>query len=62
MIESTDDLSDEQLNDLAELAAMLKTAKDENERREIRKTMAEIIDPSRLGEIIFHRPRKRKKK
>lgn len=54
----TDDLSPDQNADLAELAVMLRDAKDEKERREIRQTMAEIIDPSILGDLQWIIPPK----
>jgi len=57
-----DHLMEEQCADLAELAAMLKTAKDDNERQEIRKTMYEIAHPESLGKIIWHKPRRKRRR
>lgn len=62
MRKSLDHLTEEQCADLAELAAMVKGAKDVKERMEIRKTMYEIIHPESLGKVRFRKPRRKRRR
>jgi len=57
-----DNLSEEQCADLVELAAMVKAAKDDKERAEIRKTMYEIAHPESLGPIRWHKPKRKRRR
>jgi len=57
-----DNLSEEQCADLVELAAMIKGAKDDKERAEIRKTMYEIIHPESLGKLRRYKSRPKRKR
>lgn len=57
-----DNLTDEQCADLVELATMIKGAKDDKERAEIRKTMYEIIHPESLGKLRFRKPRRKRRR